>query len=402
MHTADWHIGKNLHKVPMKDQFILFFDWLLEVISREAVDVLLVSGDVFDYANPSAEDRRLYYNFLKSLIDTKILVVITGGNHDSAGFLNAPRDILSTLDIKVVGEACASIEDELIPVKNKEGEVELLIAAVPFLKDKDLRNRKSDAKYENRTEAIRAGIRNHYLELVELIMKKHPGLPSIAMGHLYTIGADPSESERDIHMGNEAAVNSEIFSGFDYVALGHIHRPQIIGKNEFVRYSGSPVPLSFSEKKDMKSVVILELTDGVFEAPRIIPVPKTRGLQRISGSLSELEAELKDFSNPYELPAFLEIILKEGAYSSTMIAAFEELKQNYSSDDRFTIVKSKVEFYVGAKDISSLFTSSKSIEDLKPAEVFKRKLESEDISTDEMKKLQSAFLVLLEMVENED
>ena len=132
-----------------------------------------------------------------------------------------------------------------------------MIAAVPFLRDKDLRSKEIDSQFKNRAEAVREGIKNHYARLAEICEQKYPDLPTIAMGHLYAKGVLPSDSERDIHVGNAAAVNSSIFSStFNYVALGHIHRPQIINKNNFIRYSGSPIALSFSEKSDDKSCLL--------------------------------------------------------------------------------------------------------------------------------------------------
>jgi exonuclease SbcD len=403
LHTADWHIGKNLHKVPMQDQFILFFDWLLETIKNEDINVLLVSGDIFDYANPAAEDRRMYYSFLKRLVESETTIIITGGNHDSAGFLNAPKEILSELDIKVVGEATEDIEDEIIEIKNSKGEVELVVAAVPFLKDKDLRNRMLEAKFENRTEAIKEGIRKHYEELGQIIKTKYTGTPCIAMGHLYAVGSDPSESERDIHMGNQAAVGGHVFlDNFNYVALGHIHRPQIIGNNEFIRYSGSPVPLSFSEKKDQKSVVILSVDKGQILSPKVLPVPKTRNLLRIKGSIDEVSTKLKDLKNEYKLPTFVELVVTEQIFSALTIEQFEALKSLYEDHEEFVIIKSRIEFEQGAKDISSLFHESKGIQELKPMDVFMRKLEAEELSEENSNLLKEAFLELLEMVENED
>lgn len=403
LHTADWHIGKNLHKVPMQDQFNLFFEWLLQTIKEEEINVVLVSGDIFDYANPAAEDRRIYYYFLKRLVDSKTKIIITGGNHDSAGFLNAPREILSELDINIIGEATEEIADEIIEVKGESGDLELLVAAVPFLKDKDLRHRLNEEKFENRTEAIREGIKKHYQELGKIIMSRHGKIPCIAMGHLYAVGSDPSESERDIHMGNQAAIGGHIFShAFDYVALGHIHRPQLVGNNEFIRYSGSPVPLSFSEKKDQKSVVILSLENGQILAPKVLNVPKTRSLVRIAGSLLEADAKLQNFYNDYLLPSFVEVVVKEQTYSALAIEQFEALKSKYEDHEDFVIIKSRIEFKEGVKDISVLFHESKGIQELKPVDVFLKKLEAEDFGKERTDLLKEAFLELLEAIENED
>lgn len=400
LHTADWHIGKILHKHPLQDQLKLFFNWLYEVISQESIDILLVSGDVFDLANPSAKDRELYYGFLTRLSGLNLQVIITGGNHDSVGFLNAPKELLQELNITVIGGATEKLEDELIEVCNADGNLELVIAAVPFLRDKDLRSRETDEQYENRTEAIREGIKKHYAGLAEICGDKYPQIPAIAMGHLYTIGADPSDSERDIHIGNAAAVDASAFSdAFSYVALGHIHRPQIIGKNEYIRYSGSPIALSFSEKNDHKCVLILSLEDGKITPPKVVPVPAFRELKKFTDTLSEVRHKLDDYQPDYPLHSFVEIEVKEEVFSSMMISEVEDLKNEYAANERFTILKGKTTFNTGAKDTADLFQEGENIEDLTPTEVFAKRVESEELDAATEGMLKAAYQELLESIQ---
>jgi exonuclease SbcD len=402
LHTADWHIGKILHKYPLQDQLILFFDWLHKLITEEQIDVLLVSGDVFDLANPSAKDRELYYRFLTRLSGLQIQIIITGGNHDSVGFLNAPKDLLHELNITVVGGATEDLKDELAEVKDKEGNIKLIVAAVPFLRDKDLRNRETDEQYENRTEAIRVGIKKHYADIAQLCQDHYPDVPAVAMGHLYTIGADPSESERDIHIGNAAAVDASAFSKtFGYVALGHIHKPQIIAKNEFIRYSGSPIPLSFSEKNDRKSVLVLSLENDQLATPQIIPIPAFRELRKLTGTLGEVRQKLDDYEPDFTLPSFVEIEVKEEVFSSATISEVEDLKTAYAQNERFTILKSKTTFQSGAKDTADLFHEGENIEDLNPAEVFAKRVASEELDSETEAMLKEAYQELLESVQQE-
>ena len=403
LHTADWHIGKVLHKHPLQDELILFFNWLLTTIETEAIDLLLISGDVFDLANPSAKDRKLYYGFLKSLVNKDLNIIITGGNHDSVGFLNAPKDLLDELNITIIGGATDPIEDEIIEVKDKQGNIQLVVAAVPFLRDKDLRNSETDQKYKNRTEAIREGIKNHYNEIGEICKRKYPETPLIAMGHLYVIGVEASESERDIHVGNAAAIDSSAFpSCFDYVALGHIHRPQRISKNDFIRYSGSPIALSFSEKKDNKCVIVLELDKGKIKEPQVINLPKFRELKKFSGSLEEIQVKLQEYQPEFPLVSFVEIEVKEAEFSSLILSKIEDLKVDYTENDQFKILKGTTHFKTGAKDTSDLFIAGENIEDLSPMDVFSKRLESEQMDEEKVQEIKDAFLELLEIVEQTD
>ncbi len=403
LHTADWHIGKILHKHALKNEIQAFFNWLLDVISTEQVNLLLVSGDIFDLANPSSKDREIYYGFLSELAKLETQIVITGGNHDSINLLDAPKELLKHLSIKVIGGAKENIEDELIEIHDAQGKLVLVVAAVPFLRDKDLRNLQSDKKFKDRTEAVREGIKDHYQQLAHICKSKYKDIPSIAMGHLYARGATTSESERDIHVGNQAAVESNIFSPiFDYVALGHIHRPQVIGKNEKIRYSGSPIALSFSEKKDSKIIILVDIPSKDNVSVKSIAVPKQRELKKFKGSLESVKENLANYRPEFPLASFVELEITESTYSSELISAMEALVESYKDQESFIILKNKITFEKGQNNTADLFTEGEHIEDLTPIEVFNKKLEVEEINDENSKLLKDAFLEILELVQSEE
>ena len=400
LHTADWHIGKILHKQSLKNELDLFFSWLIKIISTESVDVLLVSGDVFDLANPSSKDRGLYYNFLSQLSKLSIQVVITGGNHDSINLLDAPKEILNSLAITVIGGAKENIKEELIELKNDNEEIALIVAAVPFLRDKDLRNKNTDQVFKDRTEAVREGIKNHYAELADICISKYKDLPCIAMGHLYAKGSLTSDSEREIQVGNTAAVESNIFSSvFDYVALGHIHRPQIIGKNEHIRYSGSPIALSFSEKKDAKTIVLIDIKSKNDVSVTPIEIPKFRELKKIKGNFDYVKSKLEIYNPSFQLKSFVELEINEKKFSSNLLSKVESLVDEYENSDTFSILKHKTVFEEGAKDTSELFTHGQNIEDLTPLDVFNKRLEQENLEEDAIQMMRDAFIEILEEVQ---
>ncbi|MDF1695871.1 MAG: exonuclease SbcCD subunit D C-terminal domain-containing protein [Saprospiraceae bacterium] len=403
LHTADWHIGKVLHKQSLVEEMNLFLNWLLHLIQEKNVDVLVVSGDIFDIANPSVNDRGVYYRFLSRLIGSKTQVIITGGNHDSVGLIDAPQDILKQLDVRVVGGAKSDLKDELIEIRNEENDLQFVIAAVPFLRDRDLRNLNSDLQFESRTDALKAGISTHYQGLADLCDELYPAIPAMAMGHLYAKGVSISESEREIHIGNTAAVESDIFpERFGYVALGHIHRPQIIGGNPKIRYSGSPIALSFSEKEDQKCVLLTELVGDTFSEPEVIHVPKSRQLKKIQGSYEKVKEILENYKPEFELQSFVEIEIEEEDFSAILLAQVEQLISDYSNHENFRILKSKVSFANGAKDTADLFQQGESIEDLKPMEVFEKLLKSEAVSEDKSDMLKDAFLEIFESVHDKE
>lgn len=403
LHTADWHIGKVLHKYPLQEEMVLFFDWMIDLIEKEDIDVLLVSGDIFDMANPKAKDRALYYKLLSRLIPLNIHIIITGGNHDGIDVINAPKELLDTLHIHVVGGAKQNLEDEIIEIKDQEDQLKLVVAAVPFLRDRDLRSLDQDKQYATRAEALRAGIENHYRSLSDICEKKYSKIPSIAMGHLYAKGVSTSDSERDIHIGNAAAVEASIFPDtFDYVALGHIHRPQIINKNEYIRYSGSPISLSFSEKADKKGVIILEINETNVASPRFVEIPKLRELKKISGDLNTVATALKTYKNKYQLPALIELAVKEEDFSEITLAKVAELVAEYEDHTELIILKNKTEFNSSAEDTADLFKAGENIEDLSPLDVFDKRISSEALSGPKREELLQTFQELIEIVQSEE
>lgn len=398
LHTADWHIGKSLHKQSLDEEMQLYFDFLIEIIQDRSVDVLLVSGDIFDSAHPAAKDRKTYYQLLSRLIPLDVKVIITGGNHDSVAVLDAPKELLSELDISIIAGAKNDLEEELIPIE-KDGEIIAVVAAVPFLRDRDLRVLQTEQNYETRAEALRAGIARHYAELISIAQEKYHELPLIAMGHLYATGAMTSESERDIHVGNAAAVDAQTFTdGYDYVALGHIHRPQRVDKHDFIRYSGSPIALSFSEKTDEKSMLLISVEDGKVQMPEIIPIPKQRALVKFAGSLDKVVSKIEAYQNEWPLATFCEIEVNEEVYSAGILQEVDQLVAQTNQSDRIKVLRTRVNFAQGAKDTSHLFEVGQQIDDMSAAEIFEARLSVEELPEQRKEKLKSMFSQLVESV----
>ena len=401
LHTADWHIGKILHKQSLAEEMQMFLDWLLATLQKEQVDLLLISGDIFDVANPASKDREVYYQFLSKLIQHNIRTIITGGNHDSIAVLNAPSVLLDHMGITVVGGATESITDEVIQIKNQKGKLEAIVAAVPFLRDKDLRKIDPDKKQDRRI-AIREGMKKHYQLISDHCEKYSDQVPVIAMGHLYAKGATVSDSERDI--GNQSAIQADIFTEvFDYVALGHIHSPQIVAKNKNIRYSGSPIALSFSEKKDEKSVCLIETKGNTIKNITLVPIPKQRKLTLISGQYEEVAKQLASYTTDSKLPDFVELRVKAKIFSHSLIANVEALISEYGDQLDFTILRHSFEFEENSKQVTDFFENNIKIEEMKPVDIFKTKLSAEEtLEEDKKQTLISLFEeVLVDIQQNE-
>lgn len=392
LHTSDWHLGQKLHDNERFEEHSRFLDWLLQIIDERKIDVLLVSGDIFDTANPPQQAKSMYYDFLVRLRYSHCKhVVITGGNHDSPGELNAPKAILRFLNIHVIGCATDEIADELIQIKNDSGDVQAIIAAVPFLRDRDIRKAAAGDDYDEVEKKVKDGIVNHYRQLAELI-PADVEVPVLAMGHLFAAGVSTSDSEKEIHVGNLGQIPADLFPvTFKYIALGHIHKPQVVGKMDHVRYCGSPIPLSFSEYKDEKQVVLLHWEGAALHLIEEIKVPVTRRLLRFEGSLEEVSAGMKNFEPiENELTPWVEVKIK---LSKPDPNVQEQVKAIVA--DKMEVLLVRAENMNGSKSLNELITAEESLDELSPLDVFTKKCEIMGIKPDAQPELFSAFKELL-------
>lgn len=397
IHTSDWHIGKRLHNYDLHQDFDFFSNWLLNEIKEREVDLLLVSGDIFDLANPSSSARRQYYTLLIQLKETGCQVILTGGNHDSPSVLNAPKEILNAIDIHVIGNLPEEKENYIIPIIRENGDA-VVVHAIPFLRDADLRNAMDGILYEDRIKAVQDGIEKVFKESIEHGKEKYPSLPQIALGHLFTAGVTTSDSEREIQIGNEAKFEAHRFGkGFDYVALGHIHKPQKVNGDSPIYYSGSPIPLSFSERKDEKRVLFFDTKKG-FE-PESIIVPTFRKLIKISGKYDEIAMKLTDLKTNTPLTSLLEVELIEDNYNANLEDLFIQLVNEFHHPNA-KIVKTKMNFKDRIFGAHELFDRSEDITELKPIEMFSKLLETQNYTPEDERDLKIAFNELVELTQN--
>jgi DNA repair protein SbcD/Mre11 len=296
LHTSDWHLGHTLHGLTREYEHHRFLDWLVETLARERVDVLLVSGDVFDTANPGAVAQKNYYRFLarSHLAVPHLQVVVIAGNHDSALRLQAPREILETMHVHVVGEPRRSdgsldLDQMVLPLRDRGGQIRAWCAAVPFLRPSDLGALEEHAP-NGPSDALVDGVRRLYDEVLEDARgRRKDGQALIAMGHCFMVGTDVSRlSERKVLGGNQHALPVSIFGDdVDYVALGHLHKAQRVGGRDHVRYCGSPIPLSMFEGTYRHQACLVNFVDGIVADIRPLPIPRTVDIVRLPPSGAE-------------------------------------------------------------------------------------------------------------------
>ena len=396
LHTSDWHLGQKLLFNEREEEHRLALDWLLQTIQEQEVDVLLVAGDIFDIGNPPNYARQLYYNFLRSLLRSGCRhVVITGGNHDSPAMLNAPAELLKALHIHIVGSAAEQIEDELIVLRNEQDEPEAVIAAVPFLRDRDLRSSISGELQADRQARIQQGLTAHYRQLAELAEAyEGQNIPLIAMGHLYAKDAVASDKQDNIYVGNRENMEAGQFpEQFDYVALGHIHRPQTIGGLAHIRYSGSLIPLSFSETKDDKSAYLLEFEGREIKAIQALAVPTFRRLKTVQGSLEKVQESLDRFAAKpdRELTPWVEVIVEADEY----IPQLDQILRDYCDEKPLELVKIRILRPQTLQETQEL--DPPDLDELRVEDVFRRKCQSQgEMPEEKVEELLTTFRELQE------
>jgi len=308
LHTSDWHLGRTLYGRQRYDEFAAFLDWLGALIEEEGVTALLVAGDVFDTSTPTHRAQELYYRFLCRVARSPCRhLVVVAGNHDSPTFLEAPKELLRALDVHVIGRAAENPADEVLVLHDPAGTPELIVCAVPYLRDRDIRRVEAGEDSADKEIKLIAGIRDHYASVTALAESRRAELgadiPLVAMGHLFTAGGKTLEGDgvRELYVGSLAHVSPGIFSdGLDYLALGHLHVPQRVGGAETRRYSGSPLPMGFGEARQEKSLCLVEWDQGNGGRPgcrvRLIPIPVFQPLERIQGDWDRLAKRLKELA----------------------------------------------------------------------------------------------------------
>ena len=307
LHTSDWHLGKMLYSRTRHEEHARFLDHLCTVLQEEQVRVLVVAGDVFDTLSPSCRSQQLYYGFLARLAALPQLddVVIVAGNHDSPAFLSAPEKLLDHFRIHVI--TAPGTGRELLTLRGRRNTPYLIVAAVPYLREADVRTSAFGESAGERAAGYRQGVCDHYRQLAaqarEAARQGGARLPVIATGHLFAAGGRPLQAERGAApaaVGTLEAVPAEaLAAGFAYTALGHLHGAQAVGGLDHVRYCGSPLPLSFAELGRGKKLVLVELDEDGGPDPaaagvriRELPVPCFQELAALCGDADAITADL--------------------------------------------------------------------------------------------------------------
>ena len=375
LHTSDWHLGQYFMMKTREMEHFAFLNWLVEVINKEKVDALIVAGDIFDSSAPPSYARKLYSDFIVKLQASACQqLIIVSGNHDSVAVLNENKSLLSALNVSVLAGLSDDLHEHLITLKNSEQQESAIVCALPFLRAADVVKSVSGSSAETKQQSLKQGIEKTYQSIYQLAQEKSANkLPIIATGHLTTVGCSVTESERDIYIGTLSAFPSSLFPDFDYIALGHLHRAQKVQKSETIRYSGSPIPLSFDEVKHDKQVMVIDITEksDIKVTPLVIPV--FQQLQVITGDLDNVSKQLTELTEENKHKSvWVEVKLKQAFYASDIQAQLNSLLE----DSQIEILK------ISSPQINENSqwqeTDTTTLDALTSSELFQYRLQCED------------------------
>lgn len=411
LHTSDWHLGRTLYGKRRYPEFAAFLDWLVETVHREAVEVLLVAGDIFDSSTPGSRAQELYYRFLCRMAAGPCRhVVLIAGNHDSPSFLDAPRGLLKALDVHVVGNPGPDPEQEVLVLNDRAGAPELIVCAVPYLRDGDIRVAQAGESPEEKQEKLVAGIHAHYAAVAELAKAQRDrlggALPIVALGHLFAAGGRCVEGDgvRELHIGSLAQVPGSVFPAcFDYVALGHLHVPQRVGGREHIRYSGSPLAMGFGEAEQRKTLWLVTLDREKTGSPpdiRPIEVPCWQRLVRIAGDWEAIDTRIRRLAAS-GFAGWLEIVYEGDAIMAGLRERLDALLADCGGESTgMEILRIKntrlIERVLGQEH------SGEALETLHTDEVFERCLRAHQVPEEQRAALLQTYGQALSSLQEED
>lgn len=405
LHTSDWHLGRSIYGKKRYEEFSQFLKWLLKTINEKQIDALLIAGDVFDTSTPGNRAQELYYKFLCNVSTSCCRhVVVIAGNHDSPSFLNAPKELLRVLNVHVVGSITNSPEDEVIILKN-DNKPEALICAVPYLRDKDIRIVEPGESIDDKNTKLVEGLKKHYQDVCSIAEKKqeefknqgYENIPIIAMGHLFTAGGKTVDGDgvRDLYVGSLAHINNDAFpKSIDYLALGHLHVPQKVGKAAHIRYSGSPIPMGFGEAGQDKKIIITKFSAKTPEIEELI-LPCFQELLRIKGNLEEIKKSIKDLKDS-KSSAWLEIEYN----GKEIVPNLREILDDAVSKSNMEIRRIKNNFIMDR--VINNISNQETLDDLDPQDVFNRCLDAYEIKDEDRKELINSYGEIIKSLEEED
>lgn len=400
LHTSDWHLGQHFIGRSRADEHQAFLRWLVQQVQQQQIDAIIVAGDIFDTATPPSYARELYNQFIVELQHTQCQLVILGGNHDAAAVLNESKNLLQYLNTHVVASCSDDITQQLIVLSDKKQQPAVLLCAIPFIRPRDILQSQAGQSAQDKQRNLQQAIAGHYQQLFSLAQQYNTehksALPIVMTGHLTTLGVSRSESVRDIYIGTLEAFAADAFPAADYIALGHIHQSQQINAPGDIRYSGSPIPLSFDEATQQKQAWLISFVDGAKQVSSLA-IPNFQPMCSIKTNLQQLQQNVSKALSAlaHDMPLWLELVIDEtDAYLTDLQQRVEQLLQ----DMPVALLRLRRQRSTSQSILST--EQQTSLSELTPAEVWQARLETEQLTAEQQTELSRLYHQVLEKLEH--
>lgn len=384
LHTSDWHLGQHFMGHSRQTEHQALIDWLLTQTQTHAVDAVLIAGDIFDTGAPPSYARELCNQLIVRLHEAGVSLLLLAGNHDSVSVLDESRELLGYLGTQVVSSTGDDAQHVVtLPLRNADRTPGCIVCALPFIRPRDVQQSQAGQSAQDKQQALQTAIAATYQRVyaaaqhkqAELLASTGQQLPIIATGHLTTVGASSNESVREIYVGALEAFPTNAFPPASYIALGHIHKPQLVGGLDHIRYSGSPIALGFDEAKQTKQVLLVDLNADGLQTLTALPVPVFQPMASIAGTLAQMPELLKSAAAQArnDLPVWLEVTVQEDDYLADLTTRVQTMAEALP----LQILRIKRQRGTAAAQLSG--EARESLDELTPLDVFERRLAQESL-----------------------
>ena len=378
IHTSDWHLGQHFFTKQRKSEHEAFLTWLAKQAQQLEASAIIVAGDIFDTSTPPSYARELYNQFVLDIQTLNCQLILLAGNHDSVSVLNESKSLLRRLNAQVITQPRPDTDEQLLTLTDKQGKPAALLAAIPFIRPADITQSQSGQSGVEKRQQLGEAIRKHYQQLYQQAQNKRTelgkNLPIIMTGHLAAVGVSQSESVRDIYIGTLDGFATSHFPEADYIALGHIHRAQCLNAKDksSIYYSGSPIPLSFDELNQAKTVNLVTFNNNTLDSVELLPIPTFQQMQLIKGNLIDIEKQIR------ALPKDLSIWLSVQVETQEFLSDLQERIQLMTKDTQIQVLQ--LTRKRSRQETLKAEQPSESLTELTPMQVFERRLDMEDFS----------------------
>ncbi|CAM3584887.1 exonuclease subunit SbcD [Parendozoicomonas haliclonae] len=403
LHTSDWHLGQHFMGKTREQEHRLFLDWLLNTVKEHRVDAVIIAGDVFDTGVPPSYARTAYNQFIVDLQragDGRCQLVVLGGNHDSVATLHESKSLLSCLNTVVVGGAGQDPEQQVMVLNDREGQPGAVLCAVPYIRPRDVLASRAGDSGEDKQQALLTAMTEHYRAVYQHAERQAELLkvPVVATGHLTTVGGKLSESVREIYIGTLSAFPASAFPPASYIALGHLHRGQKVSDHDHIRYSGSPIPLSFDECSAGKQVLLVDFVGDRLEAITELDIPLFRRLASLSGDIESLKAQLQSIADEKaadDLNPWVEIQVDDKSWINDLQSVIEA----FTAELPVEVLRVRRKRQQAAATLA--LEERETLAELQVEDVFTRRLQIAELDEKSSEKLTGAFRELVAELEDE-